>query len=123
MDSFIGDAPEPKWPQHGPYSSSARADSAGSPDAEGLPWIRSRGAFLLSILFTEKTVELELMTESPGYSFRRAGLSEEFPDSSEVRGAAKGVYRRKTEKKLTTLSNGYLGSRNDEERSEMRYLV
>ncbi|KAL2632465.1 hypothetical protein R1flu_003944 [Riccia fluitans] len=47
MDSFIGDAPEPKWPQHGPYSSSARADSAGSPDAEGLPWIRSRGAFSL----------------------------------------------------------------------------
>jgi hypothetical protein len=26
-------------------------------------------------------------------------------------------------KKNTTLSNGYLGSRNDEERSEMRYVM
>jgi hypothetical protein len=26
-------------------------------------------------------------------------------------------------KKLTTLSNGYLGSHNDEERSEMRYVM
>jgi len=26
-------------------------------------------------------------------------------------------------KSKTTLNNGYLGSRNDEERSEMRYLV
>jgi hypothetical protein len=25
--------------------------------------------------------------------------------------------------KITTLSNGYLGSRNDEERSEMRYVM
>jgi hypothetical protein len=25
--------------------------------------------------------------------------------------------------KFTTLSNGYLGSRNDEERSEMRYVM
>ncbi|KAL2632472.1 hypothetical protein R1flu_003951 [Riccia fluitans] len=109
MDSFIGDAPEPKWPQHGPYSSSARADSAGSPDAEGLPWIRSRGAFLLSILFTEKTVELELMTESGlFFSSRRA-----FRGVSGLLGSSRrgeGVYRRKTEKKLTTLSNGYLGS-------------
>lgn len=27
------------------------------------------------------------------------------------------------ERKCTTLSNGYLGSRNDEERSEMRYVM
>ena len=27
------------------------------------------------------------------------------------------------EKNMTTLNNGYLGSRTDEERSEMRYLV
>ena len=26
-------------------------------------------------------------------------------------------------KRITTLNNGYLGSRNDEERSEMRYVV
>jgi trehalose/maltose hydrolase-like predicted phosphorylase len=26
-------------------------------------------------------------------------------------------------KRCTTLSNGYLGSRNDEERSEMRYVM
>ena len=33
---------------------------------------------------------------------------------------ADGIY---TYKQNTTLSNGYLGSRNDEERSEMRYVM
>ncbi|KAL2641223.1 hypothetical protein R1flu_008810 [Riccia fluitans] len=78
MDSFIGDVPEPKWPQHGPYSSSARADSVGSPDAKELPWIHSRGAFLLSILFMEKTVELEFMIEPRVILFVAPGFSRSF---------------------------------------------
>ena len=37
--------------------------------------------------------------------------------------AADALRRRPESKSKTTLNNGYLGSRNDEERSEMRYLV
>jgi hypothetical protein len=33
------------------------------------------------------------------------------------------ISRKQNTKQKTTLSDGYLGSRNDEERSEMRYVM
>jgi hypothetical protein len=36
---------------------------------------------------------------------------------------ARKISRKRNTKQKTTLSDGYLGSRNDEERSEMRYVM
>ncbi len=51
---------------------------------------------------------------------RRAALAKPHPTQTETE--AEGSSR-SCQKPKTTLNNGYLGSRNDEERSEMRYVV
>lgn len=59
----------------------------------------------------------------PRRELRQGNEKEDVRSPRPGNGVARGLRRRDVTIDETTLGNGYLGSRIDEERSEMRYLV
>ena len=86
------------------------APAAGAPPSRPTP----RGEGLVPLLAGETT--------NPRRGLRQGNLTREHaPAAPET--VRRGVRRLLSHVSKTTLGNGYLGSRIDEERSEMRYLV